>query len=422
MENNSLEINQTLAGKRVVIIHPGNPRSDFRLKKTVSSLSNAGAHVTVLAYLSAPENDIKDWNCESACLDRPFTLQKASTNNIWILRVLWNLTILKVQLFLEGKVDPCAGLAKRAQQHNPDLVYCIGIESVEEAHKLLKKTNLPIIYESYEYFPSLLKGNLYFDKPSKNKKCRSLEKSLLRNNRVTGIVVGEEIARGYKAHYKCREPKVVHNVAPNFVGKLDPHCGPVRFYFQSYLRPTYNIEKLITSFAELHSDATLTIQGNSLDVGYLNQLQALITNVGASDKVFLKPACPYEQVVDEASHFDVGLISLTADRQSGFDESVYLALPNKLFTYASAGLAVLASNYPAQARLAHQYECGLTFEPEDTDSFLRAVKFCVDNRDSVEVMRANALKLAKDYSLDNEAKQLVAICERALSGEFAEPR
>lgn len=406
-----------LKGKHVVIMHPGNPKFDFRLKKTVNILAKAGAQVTVLAYLSLPENDIQDWNCTSACVARPFTMFKASENKIWLLRVLWNITVLNVQLFFERQVDVCEGLAKRAEKLNPDLIYCIGIETVEEGHKLLKTTEIPLVYEAYEYYPALLKNNLYFDKPAKNRKYYSLEKKLLLNERVSGIVVGEEIARGYVKHYGCKQPTVIHNVAPSRVEKIERHDGPLRFYFQSYLRPTYNIEKLIASFARLDVDATLTIQGNAHEKGYFESLQSFIREQGNGEKIFLKPACPYEQVVEEASRYDVGLISLSANRANGFDESVYLALPNKLYTYASAGLAVLVANYPAQSRLLREYNCGLTYEAGNVENLISTIKYCVANREEIEVMRNNSLALANEYSIDNEGKKLVAFCNQAASME-----
>lgn len=403
-----------LKGKKIVIIHPGNPRFDFRLKKTVDILSRAGVQVVVLAYLSKPENDVTGWNCESACTPRPFTMFKASENKLWLLRVLWNLTVLKVQLFFERQVDVCEGLAKRALALRPDLVYCIGIETVEEAHKILQKSNLPLIYEAYEYYPSLLKENLYFTTRSKNRRYCSLEKQLLQSSRVRGIVVGEEIAEGYVGHYACRLPEVIHNVAPNKIDAAQEHKRPLRFYFQSYLRPTYNIENLIEVFAQLKSDSTLTIQGNAHEEGYFESLEQYIEELGASERVSLIAACPYEKAVEEASKYDVGLISLSANWPGGFNENVFFALQNKLFTYAAAGLAILAADYPAQAAKIKQYNCGITYNPDASESLIQAIHFCIEHYEKVFEMRQNSLLLANDYSFEKEGEKLLSLCKGAL--------
>lgn len=400
--------------KTIAIIHPGNPRYDFRLKKTVDILSRAGAHVVVFAYISRPENDIKDWNCQSACTSRPFTMFKASENKVWLLRVLWNLTVLNVQLFCERKVDVCEGLAKRALKINPDLVYCIGVESVEEALNVIKTSHVPVVYEAYEYFPALLKGDIYFDSHEKNKKFQKLEKELLKKSRVKSIVVGEEIAEGYVENYGVARPSVVHNAAPTKVESIKSHEGPLRFYFQSYLRPTYNIENLILAFSKLPIDATLTIQGNAHEDGYFESLAAYIESLEIGDRVFLKHSCPYDQVVEEASRYDVGLITLTAQGSKGFNESIYLALQNKLFTYASAGLAIVAADYPAQSRLINSYNCGLVYKPDSIESLIEVMRFCASHSDDVVQMRNNSLQLASDYSISKVGEQLVATCDEAI--------
>lgn len=404
-----------LNNKRIVIIHPGNPKFDYRLKKTAEGLTAAGAEVIVVAYLSQPENNIQDWNCISKCRPRPYTMVKASNNRIWLLRVLWNLSIVRLQSMLERRVDECEGLYKIALQYKPDLLYFINIESVEEAYKAVKSSgNIPIVYEAYEYYPSLLRDNLYFSDVRRNRKLRKLEQAVCSSQKVTAIVVGEDISRGYHEQYGCKLPVVVHNVAPKVLEKLPDHGGVITFCFQSYLRPTYNIEQLIDAFARVEGNAQLVIQGNAHEEGYFDFLKSYIESKGSNSKITLLSACPYESVVEVASKHDVGLITISATTPGKPSENVMLALPNKLFTYMSAGLAIVAADYPAQSNIISESGCGVVFEPDNYDSLTAVMQNIVDHPDDVYAMREASLRMGQKFSLKNEMNKLYKICLEAI--------
>jgi len=57
-----------------------------------------------------------------------------------------------------------------------------------------------------------------------------------------------------------------------------------------------------------------------------------------------------EEIFHIAPQFDVGLAS-----ETGFCLNNNIALSNKIFTYIQSGLAVAASNTPAQSALMNQY-------------------------------------------------------------------
>lgn len=410
-----------LTNKRIVIVHPGNPKFDYRLKKTAESLTSAGAEVIVVGYLSCAANDIQDWNCTTGCRPRPYTMVKASNNRIWILRVLWNLSVVRLQSFLERKVGECEGLYKIAQKYKPDLLYFIGIESIEEAREALKTAKeTPVVYEAYEYYPSLLRDDLYFSDSRRNAKLRKVEKEVCSSPYVTTIVVGEDIAQGYQKQYGCVPPKVIHNVAPYSLGELPEHCGPVTFYFQSYLRPTYNIENLIDAFLKVKGDAKLVIQGDAHEENYFDSLKKYISDRNGDSKIELKAACAYEDIVNIASQYDVGLITISAVSSGKINESIVYALQNKLFTYMSAGLAIIAADYPAQANIIRKKGNGLLFEPDDYANLTVAMQKIVDHPEKVKTMREASLIMSRDFAFDKEMKALTMICMQAIGNSKKE--
>lgn len=407
-------MNQVLQGKKVCILHPGNPRFDFRLKKTVKMLASQGAEVSVLAYLSFPENDILDWEgCRSICRPRPYTTLKASENKIWLLRVLWNLTVLRIQTLFDRGVGCCKGLAKIAAATDADWFHCINLEGSSEFNKLAKLTDKPIVYESYEYFPAELKGGSYLFS-DKADKLYEAEKELVSKHAAGLIVVGEEIAQGYTEHYGGPQPLVVHNIALKKVDEIKKTGARVEFYFQSYLRPTYNIEGLIDAFDRTKGDARLTIQGDAIERDYLLRLQAKIDSALRRDDIQLRAACPQDLVIESAHAFDVGMISVSAYIDGTISDSVRFALPNKLFSYTSAGLALALSDYPAQKRILDGYNLARTFSPDSVDDIARALQYFIDNRELIDSMKEESLRFAEKYSFENESAKLGAYCSNLL--------
>lgn len=406
----------TLHNKKVCILHPGNPKFDLRLKKTVKMLADAGADVYVLAYLSLPQNDIAHWeDCTSLCRPRPYTNIKASENKIWLLRVAWNLTVIKTQEFFDRGVGCCGGLGKIAAELDVDWYHCINIETAEEIISLARLTQKPIVYEAYEHFAALLKNNAYYSTHSENKKALELERTIVTKIANRTIVVGKEIAEEYVAMYGCPTPAVVHNVAPNHLEAPAEHRDDLcKFYFQSYLRPTYNIEAIIEAFSKTQG-GHLTIQGDSFEPEYLEALKRTISQVG-NDKISLLSACGPEAVVDAASQHDVGLIPISSHIAGKHDRSAELALPNKLFAYASAGLAIAASDFPAQRRFIDQYQCGVFFDPTDVSDISRSMQWCIDHPQEILKMRANAIELGIDYSFEHESKHFADIVHDMLEG------
>lgn len=327
----------SLKGKSICILHPSAPDSDFRLRKTVLALSSAGAEVTVLSYDENPERGRVDAPCRVLCYPTKLNICHPSNNRIWLLRVLWNSTILRVQELIQIHLNHWYGMAEIAVGLNADLYYFINVDMLRQAVHLKELTDKPIVYESYEYFPAELKNHSYH-RSRKDDKLFKLEKEVVQKCASEVIVVGDEIAQGYVDYYGCKKPAVVYNVATSTVEDIRNTDAEVKFYFQSYLRPTYNIEALIEAFGKTRGSASLTIQGKAFVQEYWQALLVEIEKNPRANDIHLLDPCPHNDVVYEAGKYDVGLISISAIVGGRESASIRLSLRNKLFTYASAGM------------------------------------------------------------------------------------
>lgn len=88
--------------------------------------------------------------------------------------------------------------------------------------------------------------------------------------------------------------------------------------------------------------------------------------------------------------------------------------PNKLFEYMSAGLPVLASNFPYWKEIVERESCGLLADPLDTDEIARAMKKLVvtDLTESESMGRRGFEAVKNRYNWSVEEQKLVELYSR----------
>jgi len=110
-----------------------------------------------------------------------------------------------------------------------------------------------------------------------------------------------------------------------------------------------------------------------------------------------------------AAKFDIGLAS-----ETGFSLNNNIALSNKIFTYMQSGLAVAASNTPAQSALMQQY-------PETGKTYSNAKELSIiltgydQNRELLFQTKNEAFKIGQNQlNWENESRKFLNVVERAL--------
>jgi len=92
------------------------------------------------------------------------------------------------------------------------------------------------------------------------------------------------------------------------------------------------------------------------------------------------------------------------------------AQPNKLFEYMSAGLPVIASDFPLWRRIVDGEACGLLVDPLDPTAIAAAIEWLLVHPDEAEAMgeRGRQAVLHK-YNWEREAPKLIDVYGRLLS-------
>jgi glycosyltransferase involved in cell wall biosynthesis len=92
------------------------------------------------------------------------------------------------------------------------------------------------------------------------------------------------------------------------------------------------------------------------------------------------------------------------------------ALPVKMFEYMSAGIPVIASDFPLWREIIQGNDCGLLVDPMDPAAIAQAIDFFVSNPAEAQRMGANGCKAVNErYNWAIEEQKLFAFYERTLS-------
>ena len=279
-------------------------------------------------------------------------------------------------------------------------------------------TALPVAFRAAEATGARVVADLHEFAPRQNEQHRFwrwfvgpairwlLERDLPRTAAV--ITVGEALAKAYAAEFGVR-PSVVHN-APEAVPLPEPHATAadrVRVVCHGVAAPERAIERLIEVVALAEPRFVLDLMLVPTDRAYMTHLEALAARL-APDRIRFVPAVAPAQIVAALALYDVGLYVLPP---SNFN-TMY-ALPNKLFEFIAAGLAVCIGPSPAMAEIVERTRCGVVadaFTPERVVDSLNAMSAA-----DIDRYKANARLAARSLNAAHEAATMRSVVATALA-------
>ena len=187
------------------------------------------------------------------------------------------------------------------------------------------------------------------------------------------------IAEAYSSTYGLSIPTVVRNMfplaqappGPTPCGSVQP--GPTLYWFSQTIGPDRGLECAVRALALTRSRPHLHLRG-FINSAYRQQLEGLARHLGVEQRLHVHAPSPPEQMESLASAYDVGLVA-----ETGCTPNRRIALTNKLFTYALAGIPMLLSDIPAHR--AVQLEAGEAarlFRSEDPASLAQALDAWLD--------------------------------------------
>ena len=159
------------------------------------------------------------------------------------------------------------------------------------------------------------------------------------------------IAEAYAEEYRIRQPATILNLFTKKNAPIAPtnhgyaNHSPSIYWFSQTIGPGRGLEAAIEAASIAKSRPHLFLRGTGTR-GYLERLTGLAEQFGISDRLHYLPPCDPPDMERLGAIYDIGLVgelAQTLNRQ--------IALTNKIFSYLTSGLAIVASDIRSHRHL-----------------------------------------------------------------------
>lgn len=249
-----------------------------------------------------------------------------------------------------------------------DAIWANDLDTLWPAFAIARKRNLPLIYDSHEYFTEAagLTG-----RPFPKWVWQQIERRIFPKLQHV-ITVNESIARIYREKYR---------VAVHVVRNIPKSSAPLNGVTRSSLGLPAGGKLLVLQGAFMDKDRGVVDAVHAME--YLpDEVRLLLIGAGEEweaarllaserqleNRVLLLPKQPYETLRKYTSVADAGL---TLDK--GVHFNYYYSLPNKLFDYIHARVPVVASPLPEVQSIVTEFGVGAVIEDWSPEQIAKAV-------------------------------------------------
>jgi glycosyltransferase involved in cell wall biosynthesis len=221
--------------------------------------------------------------------------------------------------------------------------------------------------------------------------------------------VGPGLADSIQAHYRlAQRPAIVRNIPDSIrLPNSAETPWPLRILYHGQVLPDRGLEALLASVPYWLHAHHLTIRGDGA-AGYLTRLQQTVARLGCSTSVTFEPAVKPDDVMPiAASSADLGVHFTPLDT-----DQRHFSLPNKLFEYIGAGLAVAVSPGADLKRIIQDHGVGIV----SRDASAAAVAETINSltREHVAAYKAHARIAAQTLCWDVEQRALRGVLQHPL--------
>ncbi len=259
-----------------------------------------------------------------------------------------------------------AVLRKTLEKQSFDLIIANDIESLPLAFHLKKQEK--ILFDAHEYAPRHFEDKLVWRIFFQGFNQYLCKKYLPLVDAMT--TVGDGLAREYKKHFAV-EPIVLTNA--NYYAELKPLPvgDKIKLIHHGGANPSRKLELMIEMMSYLDDRYSLDLMlitpaiANKATRSYLDTLKQLINN---NSRIRILPPKKSHEIVDFIHHYDIGVF-LIPPINFNYENT----LPNKLFDFIQARLAIAIGPTPEMANLLNQYDLGVVSSAFTAKSLAEAI-------------------------------------------------
>lgn len=277
---------------------------------------------------------------------------------------------------------------KKLSSTNYNLIICHHPETIELGLKLKRKFGCKLIFNAHEIYP------LEFDNDEvwmfRNHKRLD---TILRNGLPyfdCVLTVSDEINNWYRERYACKI-LTVHNSKPYYAITSHQLSKPIRVIHHGGAMPQRNLEQMAEAVLACNGRYELTFMLMETDPRYYKVLREKYEPKG----VKFVPPVNYNDIIPTISSYDIGLYILPNDTINHD-----LALPNKVFEFLQARLAIITSPNKGLKKFVLENGIGLVsdgFESMDMAKLLMSL-----DSDQIQKLKQTSNEVAVRLSSEND--------------------
>ena len=367
-----------MTNKKILVSVTNDINNDQRVHKICTSLLKMNFNVTVIGR---KRND-------SVVLERDYSTHRFNLifNSGALFYAEYNLRLFFYLLF-----------------HRCSVLLANDLDSLLANHLASIIKRVPVVYDSHEYYTEVpeLSG-----RPLVKNIWTAIERICLPKAKKM-YTVNESIANLYREKYN-KKVDVVRNVPPVFISEIKdinkekerlglPLEKKLLIIQGTGINVDRGVEEAVQAM-QFVSDALLLIIGSG-DV--IPMLKKMVMDLRLNEKVKFIAKVPFEELANYTAVCDVGL-SLDKDTNMNYRYS----LPNKLFNYIQAGVAVLASDLVEVAKIVKDYKVGVIVINHNPLHIAEKLKYLIENDDILRQHKQNSLQAAKELTWEKEEQTL----------------
>lgn len=389
---------------RILILVENSLKYDERVKRQIKSLVELGHNVEVIELLfnatQQPTENVHGAKVYSVLYGKTF---KGLTYAKWIrVSAMHKLSSKAVQKGFTTKtiaryyVSPLHNLfLKKAASLTYDVVVGNDLNAAVSAMELSKSTGKPFVYDAHEYYS----GQSNRLNEHEKKTIQQVESEVVKA--AAGLMtVSYSIKDKLNELYGQHNWSVILNIPEIKTTAHQPADNgsivKVVYHTANLSLTGRNVQLLIDAIAIADKKFHLTLIGNCKGDGrevLKKYLEAHIAN-----RYELKDAMPLDALLQHAATCDIGAVL-----NHPSNENNNLTIPNKIFEYMAAGLAIVSFPVEGTRFLFEEKEIGTLTPTVDEEGLKAALEQTGKNTETMMRLKANSYQLAHEkYNWENE--------------------
>ncbi len=281
--------------------------------------------------------------------------------------------------------------------HDPELIP-IGVK--------LKKLGKKVIFDAHEDLPKQILAKHYLNNISKKILSYIVSKSeIYILKKFDFVISATPFIRDKFLKYNIKSIDINNFPILDELIDIVPDYNTNTICYIGTLYQTRGIEEIVKAVENL--DVKLIVAGKFYDKNF----EKKVKNLKGWQKVDFRGFVGRKEIKSILKSSIAGLVTLHPT------PSYIEAYPVKMFEYMSAGLAVVASDFPLYKEFVKNNKCGMCVNPLDMKDIENSIKDLIDNKVKTKEMGQNGKRIIKErYNWNQEEKKLFSIYEKVLNG------